>query len=129
MSVFDKNVIEKELDYRPDPFDNVNFQLARYFNYCCDLYNPSNPTDIITFVKQEMTELLYSLDSNFAFLELLDCWKDWKGPVVYINDFCVDRMDFGIHISWRAMGYDDWNELYLKIDPTGYMERCKNWVM
>lgn len=129
MSVFDKNVIEKELDYRPDPFENVNYQLTRYFNYCCDSYNPSiptafGPTDIITFVKQEMTELLYSLDTDFD-LQGFPNWKDWKGPAVYINDFCVDRVGFGIHVSWRAAGYDDWNELYLKIDPTGYMERCK----
>lgn len=129
MSVFSEDIIERNLEYLPDPGENLNFQLVRYFNKLCDIYNPAEITDIITYLKRNVFELLESLVN-----ENTPDW--WRGPLVELNTFYFTTLgDLGFCVNWRSFKYDGdlLHRLELRIDTAELLQIqeyvTKNWVL
>lgn len=82
MGVFDKDLVKKDIDFLPDPIENMEFQLRRRFIMLCNYYNKLKVWTPGYHIKEDFAEVLYRINR-----ERPD-W--WKGDFVYINGYQTD---------------------------------------
>ncbi len=132
MSVFSSDIIEKELDYDPDPDKNMRFQIERKFNRLLDNYTPARSNDVLAFLKYGMSDFMEYLQMN--------TWRntgdvilppEWKGDFLYIDGYRVEIIKLtsgwaGVQVSWRYTNRLEYQCIDLCIDIAGFMEKYKN---
>lgn len=135
MSLFDKDIIEKELGYDPDPYKNMRFQIEKKFNRLCDNYNPTQSIDMLTFLKYGMSDFMEYLQMN--------AWRntgevilppEWKGDFLYISGYRVTIIKLtdgrsGVQVSWKYINSIEYQSIDLYFDIIGFMTRYKNWCI
>ena len=137
MSIFNKELIEEDLGYDPDPDKNMRLQIEKKFKMACDMYNPAQPCDILTFLKDQMAEFMEILQQNTWRQRnekslVLPEW--WRGDFLYIVQFGVTIIQLvsgrpGIHVSWKYTNTSEYQCIDLCIDMTGFMKKHKNWYI
>lgn len=86
MGLFDKNIIEKNLEYLPDPYQNMQFQLKRFFEMsrayhdCPESIGPKFYT-LAYDIKLDFENLLYKIN------RVRPSW--WRGDFIYIFGYQV----------------------------------------
>lgn len=127
MSIFDKNIVEKELDYRADPCDNISFQLIRYFNRLCDEYTPpqyvglstSLTNDVISYIENKMNKVLNilylgELDPSHKQVQLPN-W--WNGPAALLTEYSIDTSNPFEEPYWWRKPDTGVPEIHIKFEP------------
>jgi len=135
MSIFSSDIIEKELDYDPDPDKNMRFQIERKFKMVCDMYSSVQPCSVLTFLKDEMVEFMEVLQQNTGRIKnspVLPEW--WRGDFMYIVDYGVTIIQLangwsGVQVSWKYTNTLEYRCIDLCIDITGFMKKYKNWCI
>lgn len=124
--------MKKNIDYRPDPHENMYFQIHKYFQKMCDSYSPFETTDINTYLKQGMDDffhVFYALTAKntIPFYKDLDVelpdW--WKGPSLFIRDYKVctpEDNTIGVTVTFSYMDEDDYCVLHL-VPPSFFAEK------
>lgn len=135
MSVFSSDIIEKELDYDPDPDKNMHFQIERKFNRLLDNYTPARSNDVLTFLKYGMSDFMEYLQMNTGQNKnnpVLPEW--WQGDFLYIVGYRVEIIKLtsersGVRVSWKYTNSSECQSIDLCIDITGFMKKYKNWCI
>ena len=113
MSVFSKDIIEKELDYRDNPWENVSFQITRYFRILYDSYDPLIHEDLINYLVVGMEKMLGQLND----------WERpdfWKGTFLPIKRYMVRPLNpcpyIAIEVNWNYPAELAWHKKVLMIN-------------
>ena len=139
MSIFSSNIIEKELDYDPDPNKNMSLQIKRRFKMVCDQYNPSETCDILTYLKDCMATFMeFLLIGTLRSKLVSDSWLPewWKGDFLYIDEYKVNiipstvyTVQAGIRVSWRYKNSLEYQSIELRVDVNRFLAEYKNWCV
>lgn len=114
MSIFDKSLIHCDLEYLPDPINNANFQIERYFKTAVNSY-------------KYLRNLGLSFDKHFDKHEYLCKYMDvfmdslttsespaidfWKGPMMVVTSYHITKLrtvsqkTIGLEISYGETGH------------------------
>ena len=77
MSVFDNDIVEKEIEYLPDPYMNMEFQFKRYFKILSSHYKESHIWASAYCFKRDFEKLLDKINIERP------SW--WRGDFTYIH--------------------------------------------
>lgn len=131
MSLFDKDIIEKELGYDPDPDKNMRLQIEKKFNQLCDNYNPVQSIDVLTFLKYGMSDFMEYLQMNTWRNTDIFLPPEWKGDFLYISGYRVTIIKLtsgrsGVQVSWKYTNSIEYQSIDLCFDITGFIKKYKN---
>ena len=82
MGVFDKDLVKKDIEFLPDPAENMEFQLRRRFIMLCNHYNTLKVWTPGYHIKEDFAEILYRINRERPY------W--WKGDFEYISGYQTD---------------------------------------
>jgi len=92
MSIFDKSLIQYDLGYLPDPIDNTNFQIERYFKTAAvNSYKYLRNLGI----RIDKQEYLYKcMDAFMGSLITLEspAIDFWKGPIMTVTSYHITKL-------------------------------------
>lgn len=139
MSVFDKDIIEREINFDPDPNKNMRFQIERKFNKLCDNYNPTQSIDIQTVLNDMMQFLKYEMSDFMEYLQM-NTWQntgdiilppDWEGDFLYIVGYRVEIIKLtngrsGVQVSWKYTNSTNIQSIDLCIDENIFLKKLHN---
>ena len=125
MSLFDEDLVERELGYDPDPHENMIFQIKKEFNILCDTHDETS--DILTFLNILKNGM--SLFMEYLHYNILPDW--WKGDFLNIIGYGVTVIHLtngwsGIQVSWNYTNSFEYQSIDLRIDTTGFINKHKN---
>lgn len=113
MSIFNKTLIQHDLEYLPDPIDNTKFQIEKYFKTkAINSYKYLRSLEGGPyFDKQE-----YLCKCMDAFMDSLtisgsSAIEFWKGPMMSVNSYHITKLrtvsqkTIGVEISYRETGH------------------------
>ena len=137
MSLFDEDLVERELGYDPDPDKNMRLQIEKKFKMTCDMYSPTQPCSVLVFLRDQMLEFMAFLRQNVWRNEnnpnpVLPEW--WQGDFLYIIGFGATIIQLtdgraGVQVSWKYTNSLEYQSIDLYIDVTGFMEKYKVWCI
>jgi len=111
MSIFDKSLIQHNLEYLPDPIDNTKFQIERYFkavaiNSYKYLRNLGFYVDKHEYLCKYMDTFMDSLTTSES--PAIDFWK---GPMMDVTSYHITKLrtvsqkTIGLEISYGETGH------------------------
>lgn len=111
MSIFDKSLIQHNLEYLPDPIDNTKFQIERYFkavaiNSYKYLRNLGFYVDKHEYLCKYMDAFMDSLTTSES--PAIDFWK---GPMMDVTSYHITKLrtvsqkTIGLEISYGETGH------------------------
>ena len=105
MSIFSKDLIKEDLHYRPNPVENMDYQIVRYFNKLCEMYSPNTPGDPNWFLKDEMKKFLDTL--KYGGSDACPDW--WEGPFSFVINYDISSIDYweGVYGVVLTIEYGD----------------------
>ena len=132
MGIFDKDIIEREINFDPDPDKNMHLQIKRKFEMVCNEYEPSVSYNILTFVKDKMSDFMEYLQMN--------TWRDtgniilpldWEGDFLYIVGYRVEIIKLtngrsGVQVTWKYVNSIEYQSIDLYIDENIFLKKLHN---
>ena len=125
MSLFDKDIVESELGFDPDPRKNIEVQLERHMRGLVRYFNHN----LVTAHMNMMGWLQYMLDNYMNSLLEEDPPTDWRGPYKKIRGYDIRQLKpdgfcglNGFEILYGLSGELD----YLSIELAIYEEELLN---
>jgi len=110
MSIFDKSLIQHNLEYLPDPIDNAKFQIERYFKTvvksCKYLRNLGLCIDKQEYLCKYMDAFMDSLTTSES-----PATEFWKGPMMVVTSYHITKLrtvsqkTIGLEISYGETGH------------------------
>ena len=113
MSIFDKSLVQHNLEYLPDPIDNAKFQIERYFKTAVKSYNylRSLEPGLPYFDKQEYLCKCMDAFMNSLTISGSPAMEFWKGPMMIVTSYHITKLrtvsqkTIGIEIIYRETGH------------------------
>ena len=106
MSLFDRNIIEQDLGYDPDPIRNIKVQIGRRIEKLVNYYDQTN----LSTNTNKGWWIDYALDSFMKGLQDETPPTDWRGPYTSIYDYSIRRIT--PVDSWEPIGFEIHFRLY-----------------